>query len=155
MKTGFTLVELLVVVTIFIIVLAMGIASFSRFNRRERLKQTAQTLKTNLRFTQTKSISSMKPASGCTTYLGIRVTFAATNYSTRAECDPEGLVGSTETFPLPTGITFLAAPTNFTFLSQTNTMNSDTDQTITLTNGTELYGLVVSTNAQVNEEGFQ
>ncbi len=154
MKRGFTLVELLIVVTIFITVLAMGIASFSRFNRRERLKQAALTLKTNLRLIQTKSISAMKPSSGCTTYVGIRVTFSTGSYTARAECDPEGLVGSTDTFALPATITFQAAPVNFTFRTQ-SVLSSTTDQTITLTNGTEIYGLTVSTNAQVNEEGFQ
>lgn len=154
MKRGFTLVELLIVVSISVTILGMGIASFNRFNRRERLKQAAQTLKTNLRLIQTKSISAMKPVSGCTTYIGIRLTFSADSYTARAECDPEGLVGSTDTFVLPTAITFQAAPAYMTFRTQ-SVVDLAADQTILLSNGTETYGITVSTNAQINDGGFQ
>ena len=58
---GFTLIELLIVILILVTIMGLGMASFSTFNRRERLKQTGLTFRSNLRFSQTKAISPQKP----------------------------------------------------------------------------------------------
>jgi len=153
-KHGFTLIELLVVVSILVTIMGLGVASFNGFNRRERIKQTALTLKSTLRFSQTKAISAQKPTSGCTTYVGMYISFTASTYSVQHECDPEGVVGNAETFTLPRGITFSPIPASFTFLTRSNTDGITTDTPITMTNGTLNYSLIISPNGSVRASGF-
>ena len=148
-KYGFTLIELLIVITILVTVLGLGIASFTTFNRRERLKQTALTLKSYLRFSQTKAISAQKPLSGCTTYQGMHISFTSTSYSMQHQCIPEGVVGSSESITLPVGVTFSPIPSAFTFLTRSNTDTIITDTAIRLTNGILSYSLVISPNGGV------
>ncbi|MEK7532920.1 MAG: prepilin-type N-terminal cleavage/methylation domain-containing protein [Patescibacteria group bacterium] len=153
-KYGFTLIELLIVITILVTVLGLGIASFTTFNRRERLKQTALTLKSYLRFSQTKAISAQKPLSGCTTYQGMHISFTSTSYSMQHQCIPEGVVGSSESITLPVGVTFSPIPSAFTFLTRSNTDTIITDTAIRLTNGILSYSLVISPNGGVRVIGF-
>lgn len=153
-KNGFTLIELLIGITILVTVLGLGIASFTMFNRRERLKQTALTLKSYLRFSQTKAISAQKPLSGCTTYTGMHISFTGNSYSMQHQCSPEGVVGSVESIVLPSGITFSPVPSDFTFLTRSNTDTIITDRTILLTSGTLSYTLVISPNGSVRVTGF-
>ena len=153
-KQGFTLVELLIVVTILVTLLGVGLASFNSFNRRERLKQAALTLKSNLRFAQTKSISVEKPDSGCTEFVGMTVRFTATTYAVSHTCTPEGDVGDAETVIL-SGATFSPIPSAFTFVSRSNSLSPAATQTITLMNGSESYVLTVAANGSVSDGGFQ
>ena len=155
MKKGFTLVELLIAISILVMLLGVGLASFNSFNRRERLKQTALTLKSTLRLAQTKAISVEKPTSGCTSFVGMRKHFTANSYSMEHECSPEGAVGATDTVTLSGGIAFSPVPADFTFMTQTNTINISAATSITIINGTESYIITVSPNGSVNDEGFQ
>ena len=160
---GFTLIELLIVITILVTVVGFGLASYNGFNRRERLKQTALTLKSNLRFAQTKAISAEKPSSGCSTFVGIEVGFSASAYTTQHVCAPEGVIPTADCTPgsivdcvlLPSDVTFSHIPSNVTFQTLTNRASITSDLTITLTNGMQSYALVVSPNGSVSERGFQ
>lgn len=155
MKKGFTLIELLIVILILVTIMGLGMASFNSFNRRERLKQAGLTFRSNLRFSQTKAISAQKPTSNCTTYVGMRISFTQTSYSSQHECDPEGLTGPVELVTLPAGITFLPIPADFTFLTRTNTASIPTDVTITLTNVDQNYSLTISPSGNIRDLGFQ
>ena len=160
---GFSLIELLIVVTITLVIFSFGIASFNQFNKRERLRQAGLTLKSSLRYAQSKALSADKPNSNeecspssdpcCTTYQGVQVSFTASGYSTRHACTPEGPVGPSTTITFPTGIVFTAVPSTFTFLS-TNTLDRTTDQTITLTNGTLSYVVEILSNGVINDQGM-
>lgn len=152
---GFTLVELLVVISILLTLLSLGIASYTRFNRRQRLFQAALTLKSDLRFAQTKAISIEKPESGCSTFDGMRISFSATQYATDHLCTPEGAVGTQDLSYLPYNITFSSVPSTFTFGAGHGKTSLASDMLIVLTNGLESYGVTVSTNGNINEEGFQ
>ena len=49
-KSGFTLIELLVVITISAMVMGLTTASYLTYERNQKLKNAAATLKTDLRF---------------------------------------------------------------------------------------------------------
>ncbi len=151
---GFTLIELLVVIAVLVTVVGLGLASFNGFNRRERLKQTALTMKSHLRFAQTKAISADKPASGCTTLVGMQVSFTVSSYSVGHQCSPEGAAGDTLTITFPSDVTFASIPSNFMFLTLTNRVNITSAVTITLTNGVQSYAIVVGPNGNVSDQGF-
>jgi len=155
-KKGFTLIELLIVISILVSLLGMGLASFNTFNRRERLKQAGQTLKSTLRFAQTKSISVDKPGSGCTEFVGMQVSFTQTSYSVQHLCAPEGLVGPVETVSIaPGGLTFSPVPSTFRYETHTTTVNLSADLNLILTNGVQTYTLIVSPTGNVSDGGFQ
>lgn len=151
---GFTLVELLIVVSILVMVFGLTIASFNSFNRRQRLLQTALNFKSGLRFAQTRAISAEKPASNCTTFVGIHVTFTVSGYSIQHACTPEGDVGIIEETILPQGITFGSLPTGFTFKTLTRTVDQASDQTVTFTNASQTYAVEITANGEVNDLGF-
>lgn len=151
---GFTLFELIIVVGIIVMVFGAALAGYNTFNRRERIKQAALTLKANLRFAQTKALSSEKPASGCTTFVGMRVTFTLTSYTIGHFCS-EGAVDAGQTISLPTGIQFTPQPVDFTFLAVTEAISIANGETITLTNTSQNYSLTVSPSGSVTDNGFQ
>ena len=153
-NAGFTLFELIIVVGIIVMVFGAALAGYNAFNRRERLKQAALTLKANLRFAQTKALSSEKPSSGCTTFVGMRVTFTVTSYSIQHFCS-EGGVGTGQTTNLPTGIQFTPQPIDFTYLAITQATSLSASQTMSLTNGSQTYRLTISTSGALTDNGFQ
>lgn len=57
---GFTLIEILVAITVIGILSGVGIASYQNYNRRQILSQTAQDLANTLRFAQDKALSGEK-----------------------------------------------------------------------------------------------
>lgn len=152
---GLTLIELLVVISILTSVFGLGLASFRGFNRRERLKQAGLTLKSNLRFAQTKAISAQKPSTDCTTFVGIEVSFSVSSYTITPQCSPEGLGEVEDTVTLPSDVTFSTVPASFTFLTRTTTVNVSGDQSLSLTNGSQSYIIVVSPSGSVSVQGFQ
>lgn len=154
---GFTLLELLVVVSILVLLFGVGIASFNTFNRRERLKQAALNFKSTLRFAQTRAISAEKPASCVTnnsTFVGIRIEFTSNSYTVKHVCS-DGNAGTDEATTLTKGVTFSSLPAPFTFAALTRLTNLVSDQTIQLTNGTENYSIQATANGEVNDLGFQ
>ena len=91
MKKGYTLIELILVVSVFLLITTLGIARFNEFNERQVVAQSADTFISNLRLIQAKALSGDKP-DGCTTLTGYTVEFAFTNYTMYAQCDPEGII---------------------------------------------------------------
>src|SRR3989304_1447810 len=64
MRKGFGLIEFLIVVTVFGIAVAVITASFLTFERNQRLKNAAITLKNDIRLVQSKALSGDKGVSG-------------------------------------------------------------------------------------------
>lgn len=152
-RIGFSLIELLIVISITLVIFSLGIASFNQFNKRERVRQSALSLKASLRLAQSKALSAEKPKSDCTTYQGVQVSFTASSYTLQHVCDPEGAAGEATTSTFTPGVTFETTPTTFTYLS-TNTLDRTTDQTITITDGRSSYILEILQNGVINDRGF-
>lgn len=100
---GFTLIEILVGLTITALIFGGGYATYRDFVRREALNSAYDELATNLNLAKQRALSGEKPA-GCTATLsGYEVRFAQDQYSVVAVC------GSTRTtvkdVRLPEGVT--------------------------------------------------
>ncbi len=148
---GFTIIELLVTIGIVLLLSGGVVAAFNNFNESQRVKQSAITLKSNLRYSQNKAISGSKPTSGCTTLGGYRVSFTASTYSMQAVCDG-ALVGDATSVTLPSGVTFNPIPSPFTFTVLTGRISQDT--TITVTGVGTTYAVLVTGSGNVSTVGF-
>jgi len=86
---GFTLIEIIVTVTIISIITAVGIASYNSFQKNQEIKTAAAELKNNLRFYQAKALAGEKPTycdENYITLLGFRIDFETSQYSAYAVC---------------------------------------------------------------------
>ena len=59
---GYTLIELLIVITISVVVFGVGIAGYREFSRRQALTSAGRSLKGDLRLAQSYSIIGKKPS---------------------------------------------------------------------------------------------
>jgi prepilin-type N-terminal cleavage/methylation domain-containing protein len=74
-QRGFTMIELLAVVTIMLLILGGGIASFIQFNERQQMVQAVDQVQSFLRAAQTRARISEKPPA-CDTLQGYTVSSA-------------------------------------------------------------------------------
>lgn len=100
-QAGFSLIELLVVMAIGALIVGISAPAIRDYEKRQRLVESAQEVKTNLRKAQTLARTGKKPA-GCAAVLtGVRVVFAsATTYRISPYCGSEV---SAVTYTLRTG----------------------------------------------------
>ena len=79
-SAGFTLLELLITISIITLLFTIGIASYQNFNRTQIVNQTVKELKENLRLVQSKALSGEKTsACGANTLIGWQINFTDSN----------------------------------------------------------------------------
>lgn len=150
MRHGYTFIELLVSVAIVIVVTGGVIVNYNTYNDSQKARQSALTVKNNLRLAQSRATNGDKPASGCTSLVGYEVRFAASAYTVQARCDPEGLVeGSDQVYPLESGITFSPIPSTVVF--KVLSRGIDTDTTIIVAGQNRSYQFGVTRSGDMSE----
>jgi len=158
-RWGFTLIELIVVISILLLISSGVIANYNNFNENQRVKQLALTLKTNLRLAQTKALSGAKPLAPflCAQLESYTVTFSSSQYSVQATCAaPDDGQGDIMTVSLPSGVTLSTLPLTpvleFYVLNQGTNLSSEV--TIALT-GLKNYAISVAPNGSISDLGIQ
>ena len=152
---GFTLIEVIVSVSIALALVGGMIVNYNGYNDRQTLKQTALTLKNNLRFAQAKAQSGEKPAPACTELIGWAVTFVSGGYATQASCNPEGLVGDITSVTFPSGVTASPVPAAIIFRVLSRGTMLVSAETITLSGFSQTYALEVSPGGDISDLGLQ
>lgn len=111
---GFTLIEMIITVSLILLFTALGIAQYNTYNEKERVRQAFLTLRTDLRLAQTKADSALKPdVCGDTVFDGYQVSITENTYTINAKC---GATTSDMTVVyLPNGVTFSPNPEQFVF----------------------------------------
>ncbi len=116
LKTGFTLLEIMISITIIGLLFTAGLARYMDFNKTQTLKSSVLDLKNNLRDIQAKANSGVKPT-GCTgTFIGYVVHYiSTTQYNVYADCITTN--GAIKTYTLIAGTKFNASFADITFLA--------------------------------------
>jgi prepilin-type N-terminal cleavage/methylation domain-containing protein len=88
---GFTMIELLITISIMGLLLTLGLVYYQDFNRRQILNQAAKDLSSNLRLAQSRALAGEKPLDWCDgeseTLVGYRLEFTTeTEYQLMAVC---------------------------------------------------------------------
>jgi len=132
--SGFTLVELLVTLSIIALLFSLGLTQYNRFNRRQILIRAKDNLITELRLAQTKASASEKPSDcGAAPLLGHKLEFTSNrDYQIAAVCDGTSVVVKGDMF-LPLGIVKESGPDEILFkvLSQGVDISGEQDIVIT------------------------
>jgi prepilin-type N-terminal cleavage/methylation domain-containing protein len=86
---GFTIIEILVVLSVIVILSSVGFASLLFYGRREAVNQAAQGLKSAVLTARFNAISAVRPSSSCTVLKGYKILiFTSDNsYSIHRVCD--------------------------------------------------------------------
>ena len=135
-KSGFTLIELMVVVIIMMALLGLTLVNYSSFNDSQKVKQTAMTLKSDLQMARASATSGKKPAA-CDGELfeGYEVSFTATTYSIAPKCSTVGVISAEKIdVTLPSGISFSPTPSTFLYYPLIRGMSATTPS-VTVTDG--------------------
>lgn len=116
-KRGFTIIELLIAMSIMALLFGIGAAKYVSFNQGQIIKQAAQKLRSDLRVGVNKAITGEK--NGCGTLDGYQVSFTSGQYSLSSACSG-GTFRAVNAVNLPSGVSFnpLPSPLFFKVLGQ-------------------------------------
>lgn len=130
---GYTLVELLVGISIVAVVFAVGFVSYREFSRRQSLTGVTKQLVGDLRLAQQLALTGQKPTTGsCTTLVGYVISrTSSTSYDLIADCSNADYVIKTIDMPIDTTIS--AGNVTFKVLGQGTDRTSPLTFTITNT----------------------
>lgn len=153
-QKGFTLLEIITSISIGMLLTGFLISNYNTYNDVQKLKQSAFTLKNNLRFIQSKSLSGEMPSSGCAGLVGWELALSTSSYSFSPRCTG-GLAGTPSTVTFPDGVTFTSGPASITFKAVTGLTTLANSADIILTGATKSYSLRISPGGDISDEGLQ
>ncbi len=159
-QTGFTLIELMVTIGLFMLAIGGVLANYNGFHTRQKVKQAALTFKEQLRFAQSDAVTGKKPTDitiTCNILNGYQVSFTnETTYTVVTVCDDNALTDASEiqTYTLPSSIKIVLPATTITFQSLNGKINTGTDVSYTLTGDNVSYKITVSSSGDITDSGF-
>ena len=122
--SGFTVVELLIILSLIALLFTLGIAQYNRFNRAQSLNRAKDELVSNLRLTQGKAMAGEKPEVCTETLSGHKLKFTDNqNYKIVAVCGEE--VDIKTDVVLPAGVIKQAGPDEIFFRVLSQGIESD------------------------------
>ena len=130
---GFTLIEILVSVTLLLVLSGLMVANYNGFNDSQVVKQAASSMRSNIQAARTQAASGVKPAGTCDELVGYEVDFTQTTYKVSALCIISGdqqIMPNGTTYTLPTGVIFEPIPDSTIFYALDR--GASVGQTITL-----------------------
>ncbi|HUV43038.1 MAG TPA: hypothetical protein VMY36_04030 [Patescibacteria group bacterium] len=129
---GFTLVELLVMISILAILFSIGLAQYMKFNRQQVLGQAVLGLKNNLAYAREMALSGKKDCEGV--FDGILVRFGDAEYSLYSSCNNKTALILITTYKIEQ-VSLGSYPDEILFKSFTGGTDLSEDETIVLVAG--------------------
>ncbi len=126
---AYTLIEILVSLTIVSLIFGVGYISFREFSRRQALAGAARSLRGDLRLAQEQALAGKKPI-GCTVLGGYRFSTASESvYSIMAGCSNGDFSIGKDSVSFPSGVAMSPIPGNILFkvLGQGTDLGSDVE----------------------------
>lgn len=160
---GYSFIELIVIIGILMIVVGGSIASYTSFQDKEKVKQAALTLKSNLRLTQSKAVSGEKPilvnatpSADCKKLMGYILQFTNTYYSIQAQCThsdgSQGNTGSETTIAIPSGMTIVPSKSSIQFYPLDQGVSDEL--VVSISSPTRAYQITVTKAGKIDENGY-
>lgn len=156
LQNAFTLVEILVGLTIMAMLFVGGYTAYREFQRRQVVNSAATELKTNLSLVRQRALSGEK-GSDCTnankTFVGYEFGISdSTHYYYRPSCPDQALYSnSTTTITLTQGVTISGTniPVLFKTIGQGTNLSSDAVLTITQTSTNTSKSVTIKTGGAI------
>jgi len=153
-EAGYTLIEILVGMTIISLIFSVGYASYRDFARRQALEGSARRLEADLRLAQEQALAGKKPSTIACTGGELLIGYdfyaeTATTYKIQANCSG-GLV-DVKTVEIAEEITLSSSPNRFTFkvLGRGTDLSTAADITLTQTATGNTFGITVSPEGEI------
>lgn len=153
-KSGYTLIEILVGMTIIGLIFSIGYASYRDFARRQALEGSARRLEADLRLAQEQALTGKKPSSVACSGEGALNGYdfyvnSATSYMIQANC-VGGLV-DIKTVQMAEEIILASSPSRFTFkvLGKGTDLTTPADVTLTQSATGDTYIINVSSEGEI------
>lgn len=159
-KKGYTLIEIMVVISIIALLMQGGLASYRQFSRRQLIVNVKRQVEADLRLAQQQSLANTRPdgfvCAPPDTFAGIE--FAAptqTSYTISAVCS-DGTVHPFKVSGLPPNAVFIrSADPNVVFLPLGEGTDAAGEWQIGIcTYGADSTSLIVSESGEIVEEDF-
>ena len=161
-KRGFTLIELIIVVTVILVISVVTLLNYNSYTDRQRVKQAGLTLRSDLRLAQTKATSAQKPfiCDETTTLKRYTVTFSDCGgigacYEIQPVCTRSGVVVDTDDDRirvfLPSGVRFETSYAPISFFPVTGVTDLTNDRLIVLTGAGVTYTVMISTSGSISD----
>lgn len=154
-KKGYTLIEILVALTIVGLIFGIGYVNFRDFSRRQALTGTARSVMGDLRLAQEQALAGKKPTlAACNSPnllngYDFRVT-GSSSYQLEANCSGGSVV--TKSVTLPPGITSSTPspnPITFKILGQGTNLTAEATITLTQTGSSNTRIVTVSPGGEI------
>jgi len=153
-RSGYTLIEILIGMTIISLIFGIGYASYRDFSRRQALEGSARRLEADLRLAQEQSLSGKKPSSVACNGDGALNGYdffaeTASSYKIQANC-VGGLV-DIKTVQIAEETTLTSSPNRFTFkvLGKGTDLSISADITLTQNATGDSYTITVSSEGEI------
>lgn len=171
-SSGYTLIELMVVIAISAVLLLIGVAKYSDFNKTQTVKQAALKLKSDLREVRNKALAGEKDCTvafcggstdGCGNDTsekpldGWYINLFSNSYAFYGHCGGTGGTDfSNNSISLPTNITLTwgLAGTNPLIKFKSLGQGVEVARTLCLTGFSKFYKLVITVSGEVQDGGF-
>lgn len=148
-RRGYTLIEILVVITIGVILGTVGMVKYRDAQRRQAVDAAAQKLISAFRKAQTNSAAGVKDACGSLILKGWRVDVGVNNYVINVVCEGGTYVYRTENYSDSTAISVTSGTVSILF----KVLNQGTDiagsTTIGLTGFGTTRNIVISSTGEI------
>lgn len=147
---SFTLIEILVGMTIAGLLFGVGYASYREFARRQVLNTAFDRVKSGLSLAQQSALSGEKPG-GCARLIGYKVDLSSSSFTVSANCTNSDY--QVRQVSLPEGITFSGASSIlYKVLAQGTDLASDANVVFTQTVTGKTINAVITTQGVLKKQ---